>query len=261
MVRISDIVGALLRGITMARIQADIFSNQASLQYLQSESLKNYPVPRAEIRQADINMKLTVLETVQRNVDVNTITQDTLFAALPAYVEKILDVAAKPSSNAPDSELQPLRGYLGDQLAGATADIIASLEAWLAANIAVVHTELTGSPTKWGSQAWRDQTIAAVQQVMTARQITVYVSGSVFIKAIQAVSTPWAESMATAVGFEVDMAMTAFFDLDIALKKDQILMLPEHVMSELRLSVVVENYEWTSVKDKQGNTINKLTHK
>lgn len=261
MVRISDIVGALLRGITMARIQADIFSNQASLQYLQSESLKNYPVPRSEIRQADINMKMSILETVQRNVDVNTIAQDTLFEGLPAYVEKILDIQVKPASNAPDSTLQPLRNYFGDQLTAATADIIAQLEAWLSQNVATVYTELTGSPSKWGSMAWRDRTITVVQAVVTARQITVHVSGTTFTKAVQAQSTPWAESMAAAVTFAVDMATSAFFDLDIALKKDQILMLPEHVMSELRLSIVVENYEWTTVRDKQGNTINKLTHK
>jgi hypothetical protein len=261
MVRISDIIGALLRGITMARIQADIFSNQASLQYLQSESLKVYPVPRSEIRQADINMKMSILETVQRNVDVNTITLDTLVEALPAYVEQILDIQVKPTSNAPDSQLQPLRNYLGAQLAAATADLIAQLDAWLVQNIATVYTELTGSPSKWGSMTWRDRTLTVVQGVMTARQITVHVSGTIFSKAVQSRSTPWAESMATAVRFAVDMATSAFFDLDIALKKDQILMLPEHVMSELRLSIVVENYEWTTIKDKQGNTINKLTHR
>lgn len=261
MVKISDIVGALLRGITMARIQADIFSNQASLQYLQSDSLKNYPVPRAEIRQADINMKLTVLETAQRNVDVNTIALTAMISALPAYVQRIFDVQVKPTSTSPDSSFQPLRNHLGDQLHAATADMTSQLESWLSDNIATIYPALIDSPTRWGSPTFRDRTITVVQQVMTEQRITVYVSGNTFTRAVQTQATAWAESTATAVRSAVETASTAFFDLDLAVKKDQILMLPEHVMSEIRLSVVVENYEWTSVKDKQGNTINKLTHK
>ncbi|MCC6553857.1 MAG: hypothetical protein IT372_12655, partial [Polyangiaceae bacterium] len=178
---------------------------------------------------------------------------------LPAYVEKILDVTAKPDEFAID--LAPLRSYLGGQLADATADMVASLEAWLAANIAVVYTELTGSPTEWGSLTFRDQTITVVQQVMSARLIQVYVADGAIKDPVEAQSTPWAESMATAVAQAVDAASTTAFDLDIALKKDQILTLPEHVMVEVRLNVVVENYEWTSVQDNQGNTISRLTHR
>lgn len=261
MVRISDIVSALLRGVTMARIQSDVFSNQASLQYLQSESLKNYPVPRAEIRQADINMKMSVLETVQRSVDIHSIAQDALTDGLPEYVAKLLAIKVKPTVNAPDSQLQPLSSYLGANAAAITEEIRASLEAAIIQNIAAYYDELMAMPKKFGGTTWRDRSITTLQAVMTARQITVYLAGTAFTKAAQTESVAYADAMQPAVALAVDLATTAFFDLDLAVKKDQILMLPEQVMSELRLTVVIENYEWTTVKDKQGNTINRLTHK
>lgn len=261
MVRISDIVGTLLRGITLARIQSDIFSSQASQQYLQTESLKSYPVPRAEIRQADVNMKLAVLETAPRDVDETAIAQQTLTESLPAYVDRLLLIPVKPGANAPDSQLQPLGTYLGTQAGVIKEQLREALESHLVQNIATVYERLMGSPQKFGGSDWRDRSIAVLQSVLASRQVSVYLSGSVFTKAVQNESVAWASGMRSDISLAIDTAKTAFFDLDLAVKKDQLLMLPEHVMSELRLSVVIENYEWTTFKDKQGNTINKLTHK
>jgi hypothetical protein len=261
MVRISDIVGTLLRGITMARIQSDVFSSQASLQYLQNESLKAYPVPRAEIRQADFNMKMAVLETAPYPIDEQSVAQQTLTEALPTYVDKLLAIKVKPSAAAPDSQLQPLSGYLGENAAAIKDQLRDQLEAYLVQNIATLYPKIMDAPAKFGSAEWRDRTITVLQAVMTARQIQVYLAGTTFTKAVQVEAVAWANSMQAAVNISVHMAKTAFFDLDLAVKKDQILMLPEHIMSELRLSVVIENYEWTTIKDKQGNTIHKLTHK
>ena len=84
MVRVNDIIGALLRGLTTARVQSDVFSSQATLQYLNDPNLKSDPVPRTEIRQADVVMKMTVIETVQRDVDVLGIVEGQLIAALEA---------------------------------------------------------------------------------------------------------------------------------------------------------------------------------
>src|SRR5262245_59250304 len=97
MVRISDIVGALMRGVTTARIQADVYSAQASQAYLNDEQLKAYPVPRTEIRQADINLKVSILDTVLKNIDNNQVALQSLVARLPGYVNTIMAIPAKPT--------------------------------------------------------------------------------------------------------------------------------------------------------------------
>jgi hypothetical protein len=263
MVRISDIVSSLLRGITMARIQSDVFSSQASLEYLKDTTLKSYPVPRAEIRQADINMKVSVLETVQKNVDTNTIALDVMTKGLPEYVNMLLAIQVKPTSGSPTTEYKPLKDYLGDaaSTAAITEEIRAQFDAYITQNIATLYPALIGSPRKFGSTTWQTETVTVLQTVMTAHQITVYLAGTTFTKDASNASIAWSETTAPAVQFAIDVGMASFFDLDLAVKKDQILTLPEHVMSELRLTVVIENYEWTTIKDKQGNTINRLTHK
>jgi len=259
MVRTADIIGALLRGLTTARIQSDVFSGQASQEYLANESLRNYPVPRAEIRQADITMRMAVLETVQRTVDNLGILELHLQGALPGYVQELLAISVASSVN--PVLVQPLSQHLGSQQQAYINAAVATLETWVTNNLALVNTELMGSPKTFGSKTWRTQTITAMQSAASSLAVPVTLTGSNFTKAVQAISTPFAERMQGEIQLELDLAASAFFDLDLAIKKDQILTLPEHVISEVKLTVVMDNYEWASVTNAQGQVINRLTQK
>lgn len=259
MVRISDILSALMRGITTARVQSDIYSAQASQTYLTDPNLKSYPVPRTEIRQADINLKVSILETVQRNVDANQIALQTLVAALPSYVTALLALPVRPTANSPDSDARPLSTYLGAQAPAVTSAIITQLEAYLTANIASAWSELSANARKYGSSTWKTQTITVVSAVLTSHQITAYVQGADFARAVSGASVAWCERVTPQAQLAIDLAIAAFFDLDIAVKKDDLFSLPAHVMSELKLTFVIENYEWVTVRDAQGNLTTKLT--
>lgn len=261
MVRISDIVGAIMRGVTVARIQSDVYSAQASQAYLNDDQLKAYPVPRTEIRQADIDLKVSILDTVQKNVDTNQVALQSLIASLPDYVEAILSIPAKPTQGSPDTSLAPLKTYFGANAAAAAEAMRSQLETYLTSNIVTIWPELSTNPKKYGSVTWKTQTTTAMNAAMTQYQVTAYTTGVDFTKAVLAAATSWAEVQGPSGQLAVDLAVTSFFDLDIAVKKDQIFSLPSHVMSDIKITFVVENYEWTTVKDKLGNTISKLTHK
>jgi hypothetical protein len=261
MVRISDIVGAIMRGVTMARIQSDVYSAQASQAYLKDEQLKAYPVPRTEIRQADIDLKVSILDTVQKLVDINQVALQSLIASLQDYVNTILSFSVKPTQASPDATLQPLKNYFGANGTAAAASMQALLETYLTSNIATAWPDLSASPKKYGSITWKTQTTAALNAVMTQYQVTAYTAGVDFTKAVLAAATAWGEMQAPTAQLAIDLALTSFFDLDIATKKDQIFSLPSHVMSGIKITFVVENYEWTTVKDKAGNVVNRLTHK
>ncbi|HEU4403870.1 MAG TPA: hypothetical protein VFS43_01045 [Polyangiaceae bacterium] len=261
MVRVSDIVGALMRGVTTARIQSDIYSAQASQSYLTDELLRSYPVPRAEIRQADVSLKVSILETVQKNIDTMAIALQTLVGDLPAYVAKVLAIPVRPQPSAPAGSEQPLGQVLGGAAAAAAEQIRAALEGYVTTNIQAFWPELSTNPKKFGSGAWKTQTQGAVAAAVAAAGSSAAIADANFTKAVAAAATAWAEAIAPAAQLAIDLALASFFDLDLAVKKDQILTLPPHVMSEFRLTFVIENYEWTTVKDKQGNTINRLTRK
>ncbi|MCA9712118.1 MAG: hypothetical protein KDK70_40150 [Myxococcales bacterium] len=259
MVRVADIIGALLRGLTTARIQSDIFSSQASQQYLQDQTLRSYPVPRAEIRQADVSMRVAVQETVQRNIDELALVEQGLLDRLLGYVQALLAISVPAASD--PAVVQPISQHLGEQLDEFTQQMFDALSAYVSANIEAVRLELLDNPKSFGSKTWRDESRATLEATAAALAVDVELAGASYIKAVQDASTAFADLMQIELQLELDLALAAFFDLDLAVRKDQIITLPEHVMSEIKLQVVIDNYEWASVTNAQGETINRLTQK
>lgn len=259
MVRVADIIGALLRGLTTARIQSDIFSAQASGQYLEDDTLRNYPVPRAEIRQADVSMRMAVQETVQRNLDELSVFEQLFSSALEEYLVQLMGLSV-PAASEP-ALVQSLADHLGDQQVAFVDELRASLVAYVEADLVLVKDGVLDNPKGFGSKEWRDQSIAAIEAAVITLAVDVDLGGVSLSKDVQDLSTPFIEGISPQIQLELALASAAFFDLDLAIKRDQIVTLPEHVMSEIKLQVVMENYEWASVTDGQGNTINRLSRK
>lgn len=261
MVKISDIVSTLLKGLTIARIKSDQFSAVASTEYLEDPNLQSYPVPRFEIRSADFDLKLAVTETVRRNVDVLTVMLVTLSEDLPAYIDDILSIPVKALSTDPPESYRPLRERLGGQAESVRSELIAGFEAYFAANAQITYDELIDFPRRFGSKTVRDKTISLVASAVASRQITVWLSDSAYTKAVTTKATTWGEQAHDHTVVAVELAQAEFFDLDLAVKKDQLLDVPAHVISGFKVAFMVENYEWTVTRDSQGNAVRKLTRK
>ena len=259
MVRVADIIGALLRGLTTARIQSDIFSAQASGQYLDDENLRNYPVPRAEIRQADVSMRMAIQETVQRNLDELSVFEQLFLEALEGYLQQLMGLSAPAVSD--PAIVRTLADHLGDQQEAFVDELRSSLVAYVETDMALVKDQVLDNAKSFGAKDWRDQSIAAIEAAVITLAADVDLGGASLDKDVQDLSSPFIEGLSPQIQLEIDLASAAFFDLDLAIKRDQIVTLPEHVMSEVKLQVVMENYEWASVTDGQGNTINRLSRK
>jgi hypothetical protein len=261
MVKISDIVSTLLKGLTIARIKADQFSAAASTEYLDDPNLQSYPVPRFEIRSADFDLKLSVIETVRRNVDALAVMLVVLSEDLPAYVDDVLSIPVKALSTDPPQSYRPLREHLGSHAEAVRSELITGFESHFAANAQVTYDEIIDFPNRFGSRTVRDKTFSLVASALASRQITVWLGDNTYTKAVAAKATAWGELVHDHVVLAVEMAQAEFFELDLAVKKDQLLDVPAHVISGFKVSFMVENYEWTVTRDSQGNPVRKLTRK
>jgi hypothetical protein len=60
MAELYQVVGAILRDITQARVTSDLYSRAISLQYEQDSLLRRFPVPRADITEVEIDLKFAI---------------------------------------------------------------------------------------------------------------------------------------------------------------------------------------------------------
>lgn len=60
MAQLHQVIGAILRDIAQARVTSDIYSRDVSQYYEKDSLLRIFPVPRSEIREANVDMKFLI---------------------------------------------------------------------------------------------------------------------------------------------------------------------------------------------------------
>ena len=261
MIRISDVVGSLMKGLSTARVKSDLASSALSRQYLEDPALEAFPVPRTEIRQVEIDLKFSVTETVEKVIDEEGIALVELYDGLPNYVDGVFEVPAKPTSTSPDSDYLPLGELLDTNSEMVHEALIAWLESFFDMNSTAVYTELVDAPHRFGRQTLHNEAMTALEDIVATNSLSVWLDDSSFRNTARSVAQAWAEEMRTIVSLAIDTARSRYFDLDLAIKKDQLINVEPHSMSGVKLTFYVQNYEWVTSRDDDGNVIDKLTLK
>ncbi|MFT3776132.1 MAG: hypothetical protein QM820_63120 [Minicystis sp.] len=254
MIKISDIVGALVRSVTIARIQADVASGQASVEYLKDPTLRAFPVPRTEIQKAELGMKLAISDAEQAKPDLVAVAKKSLLDRIPAYVDRILSLPymqGKPTR---------LRDAFGANTPAAAAVIVATLRERIAHN-PMEFTSKWSKRQKVAAGKLGDYSLKGVYVARDTVKMDIPIDDGFLTQALQVEARAFCEATPQALKTANDVAAISAFNLDLAVKKEDVQSLPEHLVSEIRLSLVVENYEWATATDAQGNVVNRLAPK
>lgn len=261
MIRVSDVVNSLLKGISLARVKSDLASAAISKQYLDDPDLDAFPVPRAEIRQAEIDVKYAITETVDRVVDEEGEALLALIDALTEYVTAVFARPVKETSNSPASSYRPLSEFLGDREPEVRASFTGWMESYFETNITTVYTQLIESPQRFGRQYLSEETYTALNTITSSLGIVVFLGDSDWRRNVRNDAIAWSGNAYDAVALAIETARARYFDLDLAIKKDQLVNVAAQAMSSMKLNVYIQNYEWVTSRDSEGNPINKLALK
>jgi hypothetical protein len=257
-VTISDLVSAFLKGITVARAKADRLSGGLGAQYLSDETLKSYPVPRMEIRQAEVSMKFAVLETADKTIDEQLVIEETIIAVAPALASALLSLPAKANANTKDEDRKSVAELLGDA-AGALQEAVTTAIRDGVAVVASKRDALMESATRYARRELTAQISTLLDEIVDSHEVPLWTADKNLARALGDCVTKWAEETRDAAQRAVEFALAEFFDLQIAVKRDQLVNLPEHMISELKMTFDVDNYVWTSTKLGSGEVVKKLT--
>lgn len=84
---IDDIVGAVLRDITNARVTSDMYSRNISRYYEQDHLLRRFPVPRMEVDTLEIDLKFAITE-----VNFDPLRKEAFESRLAVIFERFSDI-------------------------------------------------------------------------------------------------------------------------------------------------------------------------
>ncbi|MEM7370220.1 MAG: hypothetical protein AAF587_16550 [Bacteroidota bacterium] len=111
MAKLDQVIGAILKDITQARVEADVFAIEASRQYHAHPLLQHFPVPRIDIQEAEIELKFAIAEARLFPTVMSKLIENFAADAARILLEKTIAVLSTVSATVVNDStlIDPLR--------------------------------------------------------------------------------------------------------------------------------------------------------
>jgi hypothetical protein len=254
MAELKDVLGAVLKDMAHARVISDQFSSEISREYLKDPLLGIFPVPRAEIREASINVKFAVNAVVSRPVDLTGVARTLATrhsAGLAATVFR--DFIRKHPQAEEILKVIEAKGLdLENRLRAAAARAI--LE-----DPQALEAARRGEP---GSLAKRISTEVSAALLEDADLKRLLASRGFRVGTIRGTVQEMAGAAASRFGDELAAAAAAAEKqallIDVGVTRKELADTPEPLISQISLVAQIRNYEWVEVGEEDGKPRKRL---
>ncbi|HET9530621.1 MAG TPA: hypothetical protein VFQ92_09735 [Blastocatellia bacterium] len=254
MPNLSETLGSLLKDIANSRVKSDLFSRDASLEYFRDPVLRLFPVPRVEIRSADLELTFAVASAEQKEVRPSEIAPTVLSHNLPRLRSSLLSVAARPARTA--RQIDSLGALIEDERAKVEAELDKRLEAFMSERADEVSKQLLEDPEAF-AKTLGAQSTKILREVMAATSarptFTAELQKEVSDRALE-----WAKAASTQLKEALARARAEAFNLDLAVTKDDLVNVPQNAIARVKVTVEIQNYEWVETTDENGQPVSKL---
>lgn len=252
--RFHEALGAMLGAVAQARSLSDQLSRELALQYVRDDLLRAFPVPRTEVDSVEIELKFSPAESKETQKAVN-----------PA-VEEIVDETADQAAQAVTAAWRAGRFAASlparRRLIGRRLDLQALHRA--------VHQSVSGqirpptlldlsTSTARGVMVHSFDLEQVVGKLLQDLADLVEVTNATQAqKALTEVLTPVKQSHEQRVESLRSLTVIDQSQMEILFLHDDLVKVPDHVLSTLKLTVRVRNYEWHVVSEEEGEPVRKL---
>lgn len=250
---LTNVLGSLLRDIAHARAQGDMFSREVSLEYLRDEIMRLLPVPRAEIRSADVELSFSVLKVAEQAAPRTQILAEVLNQQLPTLQTRMLNV---PIQTGVEPATAPMRETLGRQLHDIETMLLKELSEVVRFTSDDEVKAFLDRPDEVADSAAK-RAIAALRKSLKAAEVSVSFKEPLQL-ALSDQVREWTKELHAASRNAVERAERESVRLELGVTREDLLGVPEAALARVKITVDIENYEWTEVVNEDGKQIRKL---
>lgn len=254
MAELGDVLGAVLRDITQSRVTGDLFSRDVSREYARDAILSAFPVPRVEIKEASIKLRLAINAVESKSPETEGLIRTQVTSHAQRIAERLFRelVLEHPKHDELTRMLEAAGKDLEKEFSVTITNALLSAANALQAALEGDAAKLVGLVGKaCGRELRRDKAFwAALRRGMLVRDIDKRVEDLANVGVRE-----FAEHLAAALGEASKLRSTG---IDVAVTKRELAEIPDFVMSDITLVTEIRNYEWTEMDDAEGNVIRRL---
>ncbi|MDX2361877.1 MAG: hypothetical protein QNK23_13795 [Crocinitomicaceae bacterium] len=270
MAELHNIVGAILRDIAQARVTSDLYSREVSRYYEEDSLLRLFPIPRTEIKEVEIDLLFGIKEVKK---DQNREQDKLVYVSriLERYSEKLVvgifeglrgsDNRRKISKSTQWQEQIDLLDTINGR-SGLRFNISAFFETnkelltekisdLQSANPDEVHYDLNVKEAKEGLSDIVKSTLlnsGEINSLIESEQLEDSYTSSLSVELLDVLS-----AMDNDLNFEVEA-----YQLEVTVESEELLALPESMLSKIKITTEIKNYTWSQVEEKDNQIVRRL---
>ncbi len=246
-----EVLGTVLKDITHSRVLSDVFSRDVSVEYEDDDRLRMFPVPRLDIKEANINLKFAVNTVEEKSTDPVTLVRphlkkyairiatsvyksqvankDEVIEIIAVRRPKLLDGLGKEIENVLAEHPDELKLALEGKFSALEGKLNGALNAFMLSDAEIKKALLKGS------------SIGAFRKI-TTETTKVIVRNNIIKHALKL----------------IESSKSKKFALDVAVTRDELADISEAVLSNITVTAEIQNYEWTQVDEVDGKPVRNL---
>lgn len=252
MAEVRSLLGAILRDIAEARVTSDLFSRDVGLEYVEDEILRDFPVPRVDMKEAAVRVRFAVESLEVREPDPDkTIKRLATERAEPLAKEIFrLVVDEHPKRDELVALIRRKQIDLPGQVARALASTLSELE--------LVRAALDEDPTAL-DKALREQLRATLTEDGDVKKLLVPSrSDRRLATALQKASEVVITDLVERVRAEITGDKRRDLKLKLAVTRRELAEVPETIVSEISVVAEMRNYLWSETEEPDGSIRRRL---
>lgn len=270
MAELHNIVGAILRDIAQSRVTSDLYSREVSRYYEEDSLLRLFPIPRTEIKEVEIDLCFGIKDIKK---DINREQDKLVYISriIDRYSEKLVKgifVSLRGSSRSKISKSIAWQEYIAKiDTINCRSDLRFSISHFFDSNMNLLFSENVNEPnTDTDNNVHYDLKIEEAIKGLIEVVHTILLNSEEVAVLIEAESLEDSyenalenglidilDSMDKDLKFDVEA-----FQIEVTVEAQELLELPENILSKIKITSEIKNYTWSQVEEKDNEVVRRL---
>lgn len=267
MAELHNVVGAILRDIAQSRVTSDLYSREVSRYYEEDSLLRLFPIPRTEIKEVEVDLSFGIKEVKK---DVNR-EQDKL-----VYLSRIID---RYSDKLVKSIFESLKGTSRNKIGKSDAwqqfileidtverrsDLRFSITNFFEGHRALLFEEAVqdanADDVRYDlhiEEATKGLLETVQVGLLSSEKVTDLIETENLKESYENALETGLFDVLDAMDKDLKFEIEAFL-IDVTVESEDLLQLPENVLSKIRITTEIKNYTWSQVEEKGNEVVRRL---
>jgi hypothetical protein len=253
MADLAEFLGTVFRNLTQARVASDLFSRDVGRQYQKDPVLVEFPVPRLEVKEANIRLRFAVNALERRQIPLAEL-------AGPVVQEEASRLTGQLRREL--IEASPEREAILRALADKGVDLDKALPAAIeraALEGKALEAALAGRPATLVRGVQRALSALLLEDAALRRLIARPAGAGAVRDQIRRKASEAAERLVREVEAAREAAARQAVRVDAAVTRRELAEVPESLLAEITVVAEIRNYEWTETGEAGGKPVYRLS--